>query len=317
MSGGTTAVATTTRAAPAARTLRMAARTVDAGGNAVVDDDDDPAGRVDVGVRSQTRAALAQGGDLRSAIALASEAVTPSAARQRVEHDLTVLVHRPDGQFGLIRRADLVHQHHIEIAVEGIGDHPGHRHPAAGHGQHQRPLAEVPLQQPRPAARAASARSRKTSIGRIFRKAGHSRYSAATDEVPPMRLSLAAALLACCACTPGSSRRARRRDHVAGRVVSRAARWSTCRTPTIAPPSSGRPPTPSGSTSSPTATRPTATTTPPTTSSRRNTAARTWTRRCTSRAARSRWTRCRSSGSSARPTSSTSPPRRRRTPTTR
>ena len=163
----------------------------------------------------------------------------------------------------------------------------------------------------RPASCApASARSRKTHIGGIIPQGRPLALQCRHRRGRHMRLSIAAALLACCACTAAPPA-APAADPVAGPDVSRRRRWSICRTPTIAPPSSGRPPTPSGSTSSPTATRPTATTTPPTTSSRPSTAARTWTRRCTSRAARRRWIRCRWSGSSARPTWSTSPRSRR------
>ena len=39
--------------------------------------------------------------------------------------------------------ADLVHEHDVEVAPERVGEHPAHRHPAARHGEHQRPLWRV------------------------------------------------------------------------------------------------------------------------------------------------------------------------------
>ena len=56
---------------------------------------------------------------------------------------MAVLVHRPDGQLGLVRRPDLVHEHDVEVALERVGERPAHRHPAARHGQHERALVAV------------------------------------------------------------------------------------------------------------------------------------------------------------------------------
>ncbi len=59
-----------------------------------------------------------------------------------------LLVHRADRKLGVVRRADLAHQHHIKFTAQHVGDHATHRHRSAGDRKHQRILSLVPDQMP-------------------------------------------------------------------------------------------------------------------------------------------------------------------------
>jgi hypothetical protein len=53
------------------------------------------------------------------------------------------LVHRAHREFGAPGRAQLLHQHHVELAFELGGDDPAHFHRAAGDREHQRVAAAI------------------------------------------------------------------------------------------------------------------------------------------------------------------------------
>lgn len=60
-----------------------------------------------------------------------------------VEHHLAALVDGADRELRIARRAELAHQHHIQFAVQRVGDHAPHRHGAARYRQHHGPRGAV------------------------------------------------------------------------------------------------------------------------------------------------------------------------------
>ena len=286
-------MATTTRCGCPRRTVADRRHHRGAGGDAVVDDDDDASSRI--GGRDPERGPPgAQPFGFAVGDRLRRRSRHPQLAGQRVEHDVAVLVHRADGQLGLVRRPDLVHEHDVEVALERVGERPAHRHPAARHGEHERALVAVLGQGVAPVERRRRHdRERQPSRvppGRFSLKRRQSRYSApskGTADAPWFALTALVFSLACSApsappAPPTRAEAPRGRDCAvprrhAGRPVAHLrpdhglladrrhlpARRRRRRRHARA-----------------------ATTTPPTTSSPRSTAARTSTRRSTSRAAR-------------------------------
>jgi hypothetical protein len=69
-------------------------------------------------------------------------------SRILVEKNVSLLIDRTDRELRMAGRADLTHQHDIQLTTQGIGDDPPHWHRAARYRQYQWPRS-CELRQPR------------------------------------------------------------------------------------------------------------------------------------------------------------------------
>ena len=64
-------------------------------------------------------------------------------ARMRAQPGVAAFIHGPNRHLGVKRRAQLVHQHHVQVALQSLGQDTAHRHRTTRDGQNQRVLAAV------------------------------------------------------------------------------------------------------------------------------------------------------------------------------
>ena len=118
-----------------------------AGGQAVVDHDDDPPGHIN---RRATRrvpgAAAAQDVELDLAFLLDMPLHRRRIPRPGVAVHPAALVHRAEGKFGVVGRADLAHHDHIQLALKVVCERTPHRHRTPRNGQDQRRASLVGMQ---------------------------------------------------------------------------------------------------------------------------------------------------------------------------
>ena len=120
-----------------------------AGGDAVVDHDGDAPRRVGGGAsRCVLGAALAQ--ELQLDRFLSGEIGRVGATHGGVRGNIgpAGLVDRAHCELRAVRRAQLLHQRHVELAVELARDHRPHRYCAARDREHQGIAAAVPGERP-------------------------------------------------------------------------------------------------------------------------------------------------------------------------
>lgn len=117
------------------------------GGQTIVDDDDDAAAHLGGPAPGREQlAALANRRQLGSALVLDVLPQGLVVAGLGVAVDPAALVHGADGELAVVGRADLAHQHHIELGLQLVGNELAHGHGAAWDGQHQRIPAAIVLQ---------------------------------------------------------------------------------------------------------------------------------------------------------------------------
>ena len=123
-----------------------------AGCQTVVDDDHDAPGRVDRRADRRVLGASAPDGlHLRAFFGLEVVRIGAVGLCERRDISPAAFIDRTHRQFALVGRAQLAHQHHVELAVQPLGDGAGHRHRTAGYRQHERvptPVGLEPLGQP-------------------------------------------------------------------------------------------------------------------------------------------------------------------------
>ena len=84
------------------------------------------------------RPATTDGGQLPVCLFGEVATVRPGALGIIRNEHLARLANSAHGKLRVIRRAELTHQHHIQIAIQCIGNHPTERHAAARNRQNQR-----------------------------------------------------------------------------------------------------------------------------------------------------------------------------------
>ena len=118
-----------------------------AGGQPVVDHAHGAAGhRARHASRAVALASFADQFQLPACLALDIATVGAGHVEVLAQRDDARLVHGTDGEFRIRRRAELAHQHHVQVAVERLGDHASDRHAAAGDRHHQGIAAAVTRQ---------------------------------------------------------------------------------------------------------------------------------------------------------------------------
>lgn len=116
------------------------------GGQAVVHHDDDAPGHLQRrAYRRVLRAPLVD--QLQLPALFGGDVMRIGARRCGVRRQVgpAALIDRADGVFGLVGRAQLAHQHQVQLSLQRLGDALRHGHGAARNGQHQGVLAGIGL----------------------------------------------------------------------------------------------------------------------------------------------------------------------------
>ncbi len=116
------------------------------GGNPVVEHDNDATGGIDR--RSGGLVLLpppSQAGQLDRPLSLEIPAI-PQVPELGIEIDRPCLIDGSDGELRVVRRPELVDEHHVKVSAQGVRNDLSHEHCAARDRQHQRMLASIWLQ---------------------------------------------------------------------------------------------------------------------------------------------------------------------------